>query len=60
MSNDNDQFPFYLSERMIMDLLEAIEDMYCPSDDMQRFIDRLKKKKGECVIKRMEEEMKDT
>jgi hypothetical protein len=55
VSTDNDQFPFYLSEQAINDLLEQIEDMYCPSDEMQKFIDRLKKKKEECIVKRMEE-----
>lgn len=55
MSTDNDQFPFYLTEQAINDLLEEIEDMYCPTDEMQKFIDRLKKKKEECIVKRMEE-----
>jgi hypothetical protein len=53
--DDNDTYPFYVTEEGIRDLIEMIEDAYCPSEQLQTLLTKLKAKLQDLIDKRMKE-----
>lgn len=48
-------YPFSLNEADIVEVLEVLEDIYCPSPGLEQFIKRMKAIKEKASEKRFEE-----
>jgi hypothetical protein len=46
-------YPFSLNEATIHDLIELIEDAYCPSDKLEAFLKELEKRRDQFVEERI-------